>query len=198
MLSWKRAAAFAATLGLALAIATSAEAGKKKFTSDDDSKKDGESTDYLKNYDKLMEGDEADWVYVADAAALKGAKSVKVEEFTTNRKGEHKSEARDAADDGKRYMEQWVEDSKKLGWDVAKGGADLTIKGNVFDAWEPNGAARYWGGWAANPGVGLEVQGIDKSGKVVFEIRHKSKGSSIQDAVENGLEDVVKELAKAK
>jgi hypothetical protein len=138
MLSWKRAAAFAATLALVLAVAGTAEAGKKKFMSDDDSKKDGEATEYLKNYDKLMEGDEADWVFVGDAAAVKAAKSVKVEEFETNARGKNKREGKDAAEDGKQYLVQWIEENKKLGWSVAKGGGDLTLRGNVFDAWEPS------------------------------------------------------------
>jgi hypothetical protein len=44
----------------------------------------------------------------------------------------------------------------------------------------------------ANPGVGLEVLIKDSKGAVVGEIRHKAKGSTIRDAVENGLEDVAK------
>ncbi len=51
-------------------------------------------------------------------------------------------------------MEQWLE---KEGFKIVKSGGELTIEGNVFNAWEPHGAARYWGGWAANPGVGLEL-----------------------------------------
>jgi len=38
----------------------------------------------------------------------------------------------------------------------------------------------------------------DKSGKTIFEIRHKAKGSSMEDAVENGLENVVKTLEAGK
>lgn len=36
------------------------------------------------------------------------------------------------------------------------------------------------------------------SGKVVAEIRHKSRGSTVHDAVENGLEEIAKSLAKGK
>jgi hypothetical protein len=45
--------------------------------------------------------------------------------------------------------------------------------------------------------VGVEVI-LKANGKVVGEIRHKSKGSTIRDAVENGLEDVAKDIAKGK
>ena len=69
--------------------------------------------------------------------------------------------------------------------------ATYGLEGNVFNAWEPHGAARYWGGWAANPGVGLELL-VKANGKIVGEIRHKAKGSTIRDAVENGLEDMAK------
>ena len=34
--------------------------------------------------------------------------------------------------------------------------------------------------------------------KTIFEIRHKAKGSSMEDAVENGLENVVKTLEAGK
>jgi hypothetical protein len=78
---------------------------------------------------------------------------------------------------------------------VVKSGGDLVIEGNVFNAWEPHGAARYWGGWAANPGVGLEVVARDAKGNIVGEVRHKAKGSTIRDAVENGLEEVAKALS---
>jgi hypothetical protein len=46
----------------------------------------------------------------------------------------------------------------------------------------------------ANPGVGLEVLVKDSKGSVVAEIRHKAKGSTIRDAVENGLEEVAKAI----
>ena len=79
-----------------------------------------------------------------------------------------------------------------------KDGGDLRIEGNIFNAWEPSGAARVWGGWAANPGVGMELVAKDKSGKTIFEIRHKAKGSTMEDAVENGLENIVKTLEAGK
>ena len=101
-------------------------------------------------------------------------------------------EARDAAREGKDYMEQWLD---KQGFKVVKRDGDIVIEGNVFNAWEPHGAARYWGAWAANPGVGLEVMVKDSKGNIVGEVRHKAKGSTIRDAVENGLEEVAKALA---
>ncbi|MEO8191889.1 MAG: hypothetical protein ABI682_16280, partial [Acidobacteriota bacterium] len=90
------------------------------------------------------------------------------------------------------YMEQWLD---KQGFKVVKSGGDLVIHGNVFNAWEPRGAGRYWGGWMANPGVGVEVLVKDSKGNVVGEIRHKNKGSTIRDAVENGLEEVAKAIS---
>ena len=38
----------------------------------------------------------------------------------------------------------------------------------------------------------------DKSGAIVAEIREKAKGSTVHDAVENGLEDCAKDIAKGK
>ena len=39
---------------------------------------------------------------------------------------------------------------------------------------------------------------IKANGKVVGEMRHKSKGSTIRDAVENGLEDMAKDIGRSK
>jgi hypothetical protein len=149
------------------------------------------SRKYLKDYDKLMKGKDADWVYFPDGAGSRGA-SVTVKEFESNG---HGRESRDAAHDGKDYMEKWLE---KQGYKIVPSGGDLNIEGNIFNAWEPHGAGRYWGGWAANPGVGMEVVVKDSKGAILAEVRHKAKGSTIRDAVENGLEDVAKSLATGK
>jgi len=122
----------------------------------------------------------------------KKGSAVSVKDFEANG---HGRESRDAAHDGRDYMEQWLE---KQGFKVVKSGGEAVIEGNVFNAWEPHGAARYWGGWAANPGVGLEVVVKDAKGNILGEVRHKAKGSTMRDAVENGLEDVAKALADGK
>jgi hypothetical protein len=165
-----------------------AEAARKNFLDSDDAKEKDEPQKYLKDYDKLTKGKDADWVYFPNGA-LKSYKTVSVKEFEENGRGR---ESRDAAREGKDYMEQWLD---KQGFKVVKRDGDIVIEGNVFNAWEPRGAARYWGGWAANPGVGLEVMVTDSKGNIVGEVRHKAKGSTIRDAVENGLEEVAKALA---
>ena len=169
-------------------LSTSAEAAKKTFLESDDAKQKDEPQKYLSDYEKLVKGKDADWVYFPAEGLKKGA-SVSVKEFDCNG---HSRECRDASRDGKDYMEQWLE---KQGFKVVKSGGDFVIEGNIFNAWEPHGAARYWGGWAANPGVGMEVVAKDSKGATVAEIRHKAKGSTIRDAVENGLEEVAKALA---
>ena len=180
---------------LAVGLSSAALAKEKKFTSDDASKEKDEPATWLKDYDKLVEGKEADWVYFEGYDA-KAYKTVKTSAFSA---GKDETNVRHAADYSLEYLNQWIGKAKKLGWSVVKDGkADLTIEGNVVHAWEPSGAARFWGGWYANPGVVQELVGKDASGKTVFEIRHKSKGSSLKDAVENGLENVVKTLEKGK
>jgi len=166
-----------------------AEAARKNFLDSDDAKEKDEPQKYLRDYDKLTKGRDADWVYFP-SGSLKSFKTVSVREFEENGRGR---EARDAAREGKDYMEQWLD---KQGFKVVKRDGDLVVEGNVFNAWEPHGAARYWGGWAANPGVGLEVMVKDSKGNIVAEVRHKAKGSTIRDAVENGLEEVAKALTK--
>jgi hypothetical protein len=176
--------------GIALVVfllVVPAQAAKKTFLESDDAREKDEPHKFLKDYDKLVRGKDADWVYFPDGS-LKSYKTVSVKEFDENGRGR---EARDAARDGKDYMEQWLE---KQGFKVVKSGGELVVQGNVFNAWEPHGAARYWGGWMANPGVGLEVMVKDSKGNVVGQVRHKAKGSTVRDAVENGLEDVAKAL----
>jgi len=173
----------------ALALFTSpAAAAKKNFQDSDDAKEANEPAKFLPDYDKLTKGKDADWVYFPDGS-LKKYRTVEVKEFVENGKGR---EARHAAEAGKEYMEQWLE---KAGYKLAEKGAELVIEGNVFNAWEPGTGARIWGGWMANPGVGLEVVAKDSSGKVVGEIRHKSRGSTIDDAVENALEEVAQAIS---
>jgi hypothetical protein len=180
-----------ATALLFLLAGSTALRADQKFLSSDDAKEKDEPQKYLPDYDKLVKGKDADWVYFP-SGALKG-KTVVVKEFEHNGKGR---EAKEAASYGKEYMEQWLQ---KQGYDVVeKGPADYTVEGNIFNAWEPSGAARVWGGWGANPGVGMELIIKDKSGAIVAEIREKAKGSTIHDAVENGLEDCAKDIAKGK
>jgi hypothetical protein len=178
----------AAALGFALVAAPSALAkGGKTFLDSDDAKEANEPQKFLPDYDKLTKGKDADWVYFPEGS-LKKYKTVDVKEFGENGRGH---EAREAAREGKEYMEEWLE---KAGFKLADKGAELVVEGNVFNAWEPGTGARIWGGWMANPGVGLEVILKDSSGKIVGEIRHKNRGSTISDAVENALEEVSKAI----
>jgi len=163
----------------------------QSFLNSDDAKEKDEPQKFLPDYDKLVKGKNADWVYLPKGS-LKSYKTVMVKDFENTGKGR---DSRDAARYGQEYAEQWLE---KQGFELAEKNADLVVEGNVFNAWEPSGAARYWGGWAANPGVGLELLIKDKSGEVVAEIRQKAKGSTIPDAVENGLEDMCEAIAKGK
>jgi hypothetical protein len=170
-----------------LSVRPSEGARGKTFLDSDDAKERDEPAKFLPDYDKLTKGKDADWVYFPEGS-LKKYRTVSVKEFDENSRGR---EARDAAREGRDYMEQWLD---KQGFKVVKSGGDLTVTGNVFNAWEPRGAGRYWGGWAANPGVGVEVLVKDSRGGVVAEVRQKSKGSTIRDAVENALEEVAKAL----
>lgn len=180
---------------LAALVALPAAAKEKKFVNDDASKEKEEPTTWLKDYDQLVEGKGADWVCF-DGYSASAYKTIAIKDFSANEKDR---EAKRAADYGKEYVEEWVGKSKKLGWEIVeKGKADLTIEGHVVHAWEPSGAARFWGGWYANPGATQEFIGKDSSGKVVFQIRHKSRGSTVPDAIENGIEDVVESLEKGK
>jgi len=173
-----------------LLLVASAALGEKRFLDSDDAKEKDEPQKFLPDYDKLVKGKDADWDYFPEGALSK-YKTVSVKDFDHTG---HGTESREAARDGKDYMEQWLE---KQGFKVVKSGGDMEVEGNIFNAWEPRGAARYWGGWAANPGVGLELI-VKAGGKVVGEVRHKAKGSTIRDAVENGLEDCAKAIAKGK
>jgi len=179
--------ALAAAISIALIASPAFGKGGKTFLDSDDAKEANEPQKFLPDYDKLTKGKDADWVYFPEGS-LKKYRTVSVKEFVENGRGH---EVRDAAREGKEYMEEWLE---KAGFKLADKGAELTVEGNVFNAWEPGTGARIWGGWMANPGVGLEVLLKDSSGKVVGEVRHKNRGSTIGDAVENALEEVSKAI----
>jgi hypothetical protein len=181
---------FIAVLALAIGVAPAIGKGKG-FLDSDDAKEANEPAKYLPDYDKLTKGKDADWVYFPEGG-LKKYKTVQVKEFTENGKGR---EARHAAEEGKEYMEQWLE---RDGYKLADKGAELVVEGNVFNAWEPGTGARIWGGWMANPGVGVEILLKDSSGKIVGEIRHKNRGSTLEDAVENALEEVAKAISEGR
>lgn len=176
-----------AFLVLALVASPALAAKGKSFLDSDDAKEANEPAKFLPDYDKLTKGKDADWVYFPEGS-LKKYKTVHVIEFVENGKGR---EAREAARAGKEYMEQWLE---RAGYELKEKGAELRIEGNVFNAWEPGTGARIWGGWMANPGVGLEIIAKDSSGKILGEVRHKARGSTIEDAVENALEEVAEAL----
>lgn len=174
-------------MALALTLVAFPALAERKFLDSDDAKERDEPQKFLPDYDKLVKGKDADWVFFPDGALSK-YKTVSVKEFDHTG---HGGDSRDAAKYGKDYMEEWLD---KQGFKIVKSGGDLVVEGNIFNAWEPRGAARYWGGWAANPGVGLELILKDSHGKIVGEVRHKSKGSTPHDAVENGLEDCAKSI----
>lgn len=182
---WTTLAALLSVLALS---ASPALAKSKNFLDSDDAKQAEEPMKFLPDYDKLTKGKDADWVYFPEGS-LKKYRTVQVKDFAQNSKGR---EARHAAEEGKEYMEQWLE---RAGYKLADKGAELTVEGNVFNAWEPGTGARIWGGWMANPGVGVEVLLKDSSGKVVGEVRHKNRGSTVEDAVENALEEVAKAIS---
>jgi len=174
-------------------LSAPAFAGSKFVNSEDAEEKD-EPQAFLKDYDKLVKGSEADWVYFAEGFKAHAYKTVSIKPFHITGKG---SEVKYAAESGPDYYDTWIERSD-LGWKVVKGGGDLSIEGNIVNAWEPSGGARFWGGWLANPGACQEVIGRNSKGAIVFQIRHKSRGSTVPDAVENGIEDILKTLEKGK
>lgn len=196
MRSTKRGSLASVLAGLLmLGLALPAIAKPKVFPKSDDAKESDEPQKFLSNYDKLTEGnDTADWVYFP-AGSPKTFKSVMVKEFVSNTEKDHSIEGKHAAEYGKDYLEKWL---KKQEFNVVEKDGELVVEGNIFNAWEPSGAGRFWGGWMANPGVGMEIIAKDSSGKLVAEIRHKARGSTIKDAVENGLENVAEAMAKGK
>jgi hypothetical protein len=166
----------------------------KTFLDSDDAKEADEPHSYLPDYGKLVEGSDADWVYFP-SGSLASRKKVVVKAFESNAVEAHKVEGRLAAEYAPDFMKKWL---VKQGFEVVASGGDMVIDGNVFNAWEPSGGARFWGGWMANPGCGIEVVVKDEKGDVLGFVRHKSRGSTIKDAVENGLEEVAKAIKKGK
>jgi len=181
-------------LASVFALAGPARADSKKFLDSKDAKEhqDTDPQTYLKDYDKLVKGKDADWVYFVDGTDGKQFKTVTFKPWGTT--GGKPSKSKSAAEAGPGYFEEWLKKKTKLGWQVVPDGGDLTVEGNICNAWEPSGGARFWGGWMANPGSIIELVGKDKSGKTVFEIRHKARGSTVEDSVENGIQKIIETL----
>lgn len=171
---------FGLALVLVFTLVAAPALAEKKFLGSDDDKEKDEPQKWLKDYDKLTKGKEANWVYFTETN-FKKYKTVSVKEFDTNGRGR---EVRDAVSDGRDYMEKGLE---KQGWEVVKSGGDMAIEGNVFSAWQ--------GGWGVFNGVGVELMLKDSKGDLIGQIRHKSKGSSIRNAVDNALEECAKTIA---
>ncbi|HEY7863450.1 MAG TPA: hypothetical protein VIE39_07320 [Thermoanaerobaculia bacterium] len=183
---------FPALLAVLLLAAAPASA-QKKFVDSDDAKESDEPQKFLPDYDKLIKGKEADWAYYPEGGGFKARfRTVEVKDFGTTNK---RKEAEYAAQEGKAYFEEWL---KKGGWEIAEKDASLVAEGNICNAWEPSGAARFWGGWYANPGACVEVILKDPTGKIAAEMRHKCRGSTVPDAVENCLEEIVEDMQKTK
>jgi hypothetical protein len=185
----------AATFLLGLVVSAPALAKKSKTFLDSDAAKEvDEPQKYLPDYGKLVEGKDADWVYFP-GGSLAARKKVVVNAFESNAVEAHKVDGRHAAEYAPEFLKKWL---VKQGFEIVDSGGDMVIDGNIFNAWEPSGGARFWGGWMANPGCGIEVVLKDAKGDILGYVRHKSRGSTIKDAVENGLEEVAKAIAKGK
>lgn len=193
-MSMRRAIVFAVTACFALAAAGPLAAKGKTFLGSEDAQEEGEPKSFLPDYGKLVEGQDADWVYFPKGA-LKSYKKVGIGDIGSNAKAGHRTEAQHASDYVAEYLAQWLEEA---GFEVVESNADMVIEGNVFDAWEPTGGARFWGGWMANPGCGMELIVKTDDGAVLGYLRHKARGSTIPDAIENGLEEMVKAIAKGR
>jgi hypothetical protein len=190
-------ASFAVVLTVvALSLPDQAWAKKAKtFLASDDAKESDEPQGYLPDYSKLVKGDDADWVYFPNGS-LQSFKTVQIKPFSSNAVDTHKVDGKHAAEFAPDFFKRWLE---KQGFQVVDSGhADMVIEGNIFNAWEPSGGARFWGGVFANPGAGEEVICKDANGAILGFVRHKSRGSTIKDSVENGLEEIAKAIAKGK
>lgn len=188
------AVSLAIVLGLVLAGPALAKKGSKTFLGSDDAKEADEPQKYLPDYSKLVKGEDADWVFFA-VPSLRSHNKVVVKPFQSNAFDTHKTDGKMAAEYAPDYMSQWL---RRQGFEVVESGGSMVIYGNVFNAWEPSGAARFWGGWMANPGCGIEVIVKDAKGNILAYMRHKARGSTIRDAVENGLEEIAKAIANGR
>src|SRR5215467_8383176 len=85
-------------IALALVLVAVPALAEKKFLDSDDAKEKDEPHEYLPDYDKLVKGHDADWVYFPNGS-LKSFKTVSVKEFDHS----HSGEARDASRESKNY-----------------------------------------------------------------------------------------------
>lgn len=159
----------------------------QRYVQDDDSRERGAQNRFLRDYDLLEKGAEADWVYLRDFDARR-YRTVAVKPYSPER---GRSEAGRLAEEGKRALEAAIGRATGLdAWTVVEGTADLVLHGNVTRVWTRDGSG---GGWAQNSAV-QELLGRDREGRVVLQMRHRSVGGSLRDLLSRGIGDFVSEM----
>ena len=154
--------------------------GGKTFLDSDDAKEANEPQKFLPDYDKLVKGKDADWVYFPEGSLKNVQDGHRSRSSIDNGRGH---ESRDAARDGQGVHGAVAGEGGLQG----RRARAPTSSSRATSSTPGSRAARpaIWGGWMANPGVGLEVLLKDSSGKVVGEIRQKTRVRRSADAVEN-------------
>ena len=114
-----------------------------------------------------------------------------VKEFDDNGRGAE-SPRRGAATARTTWSSGWT----KQGFKVVKSGGDIDRRRQRLQRLGAPRRGSLLGRLGGQPGRRARAAREGLKGNVVGEVRHKAKGSTIRDAVENGLEDVAKALAE--
>lgn len=160
----------------------------RRYLQDDDSQDPRARNRFLDVYDLLERGREADWAYLRDFDTRR-YRTVAVKPY---RPEAERSEAGRLASEGKRALEAAISKATGLdGWTVVNGAtADLVLEGNLAQVWAHEGGQGTW----VQSSVVQELLGRDRSGRVVFQMRHRSVGRSLRELLSRGVGDFVKEL----
>ena len=160
----------------------------KRYLQDDDSRDPKAPSRFLHDYDLLEQGRAADWVHLRDFDARR-YRTVAVKPY---RSEGARSEAGRLAEQGKRALEAAISRATGLdAWTVVDGpSADLVLEGHVAQVWGHDGYAGTW----VQGSVVQELLGRDRSGQVVFQMRHRSVGRSLRKLLSRGVGDFVEEL----
>lgn len=182
----KKFAAVVALMSVVAMPAFAGRGGKARFVDSDDYKDKSEfKSAIIDDYEGMVEGDDIEWIWVADGIKLSDYKIVLDGKFV------NKSDVNDKS--MLATLNEEFDDSvnrsnakKSKGTLRATGGVYWAERMSRGKAWIP-----YAGGHLAQAGVGIELILKDSSGKTVAKIRHSGReGDKPEYAAQELLDDL--------
>lgn len=165
-----------------IALISSANA-EDRFVDSDDYKEPGFKKCFINDYSRLVEGDDVDWVWVANGVKLSQHKVALTSVI---------GKTKEAKRSDKKALEIALKDEIQ-DMDV-HGGSTLKMSACIFDVDDANFGKRFIpfaGGHLAQAGLGVEII-LKDGGRTVAMLRHYAReGNAKEDVSEEVAEDII-------